>query len=421
LSTALLEREYDVIVIGGGPAGSTAATILAQHGRRVLVLEKDVFPRYHIGESLLPYCYFPLKRLGMVDKLNECGFVKKFSVQFVNVDGQQSVPFYFDTHMNHPAAQTWQVTRSKFDQMLLENARDHGAAVVQGVAVSKLIVENDTVVGVEVRLPEGGYREVRAPMTIDASGRDAVAINQFRWRVRDPYLDKMAIWTYWRNAKRDPGRDGGATTVAYVPFKGWFWYIPLENNITSVGIVAEKSYLFADSKDPKEIYHRQIQVNSWIADHVSVGEQFGKYYTTGEYSYRSRHCAMDGLVLIGDAFAFLDPVFSSGVFIALKSGEMAADVVHEALNDNDVSAARFSDYAEQLCSGIEAMRKLVYAFYDEAFSFGHFLKAHPEFRGDMTDCLIGHLFKDYDAMYAAVAKFAQVPAPLSHGRPQVCV
>lgn len=415
------EREYDVIIIGGGPAGSTAATVLAQHGRRVIVLEKDAFPRYHIGESLLPYCYFPLKRIDMVDRLNECGFVKKWSAQFVNVDGEQSVPFYFFKHFDHPAAQTWQVTRSKFDKMLLDNARDHGATVVEGAAVTQLLVENDTVVGVEVAEPAGGRRQLRAPMTIDASGRNAVSINQFRWRVRDPYLDKMAIWSYYRGAKRDAGKDGGATTVAYVPFKGWFWYIPLENDITSVGIVAEKEYLFAKSKDPAEIYAQQIPVNRWIADHVAVGERFGKVYTTGEYSYRSRHCATDGLVLIGDAFAFLDPVFSSGVFIALKSGEIAADIVHAALTDQDVSASRFTEYAEEMCRGIEAMRKLVYAFYDEAFSFGQFLRAHPEFRGDITDCLIGNLFKDFDPLYAAVAEFAQVPPPLPHGRPQVCV
>jgi len=419
MTMANLKAAYDVVVIGGGPAGATAATILAKHGRRVLLLEKDTFPRYHIGESLLPYCWFTLERLGVFDKLNAVGFVKKYSVQFVNMDGKRSVPFYFSQHLDHPAAQTWQVWRSDFDMLLLDNARAHNVAVVEKASVTRLLTEDDRVVGVEFIDEQSHKHEVRVPMTIDASGRNAVAINQFNWRRRDPHLDKMAVWSYWRGAKRDPGIDAGATTVAYVPFRGWFWYIPLRDDIVSVGVVAEKDYLFAHSKDPTAIYAEQIEVNPWIAEHVAPGERIGKVFATGEYSYRATHCATDGLVLVGDAFAFLDPVFSSGVLLALRSGEMAADAVHQALDAGDTSAARFADYAEQLCNGIEAMRRLVYAFYDQTFSFGDFLRKYPDFKGDTTDCLIGHLFRDYDKLFAAVADFAALPEPLPYGRPQV--
>src|SRR6185295_9818102 len=159
------------------------------------------------------------------------------------------------------------------------------------------------------------------------------------------------------------------------------------------GIVAEKDYLYKDSHDLETIYQGEIKKNLWIEQHVSVGQQTGPYRVTGEYSYRSKHCASDGLLLIGDAFAFLDPVFSSGVFIALRSGELGADAVDAALTAGDVSAARFDDYGMEMRKGIEAMRKLVYAFYNYEFSFRKFVAKFPELTGDMTDCLIGNLLR----------------------------
>ena len=230
---------------------------------------------------------------------------------------------------------------------------------------------------------------IHAPVTVDATGRDAFAVTRNGWKVRDPYLNKIAIWTYYKGAMRDPGIDEGATTVAYVPEKGWFWYIPLAGDVVSVGIVAEKDYLYKDSRDPAEIFHRGVKNNVWIEQHLAVGQQFGPYRVTGEYSYRSRHCAENGLVLIGDAFGFLDPVFSSGVFLALQSGELAADAVDKALSERDYSAARFADYGEQVCYGIESMRRLVYTFYDHNFSSGSFIRKYPHLAGDMTDCLMG--------------------------------
>lgn len=410
--------DYDAVVIGGGPAGATAAAILAEHGRRVLVLEKRAFPRYSVGESLLPYCYPTLKRLGLVEKLNAKDFVKKYSVQFVSMDGQASSPFYFFKHLDHPSAQTWQVRRSEFDQMLIDEARERGAEVREGCLVKELIRDEDGAFqGVRARGPKGKLFEARAPMTIDASGREAFSLQFNNWRVPDARLNKIAIWTYYKGAQRDEGYDEGATTVAYVPEKGWFWYIPLCDDEVSVGIVHDKAYLYREGKDPEAIFKREIKNNRWIEDHLAAGEQTGPYRVTGDYSYRSRFSAANGLVLTGDAFAFLDPVFSSGVFLALKSGELAADAVHEALGAGDVSAERFADYSERFCSGIEAMRKLVYAFYDPNFNFGAMLKKYPEQRGALTDCLIGHVDRDLDALWEAMAEFAELPEPLRHGRP----
>jgi flavin-dependent dehydrogenase len=410
--------KYDVLIIGAGPAGSTAAALLAEKGRRVLVLEKEKFPRYHIGESLMPFCWFSLHRLGVLDEMDRIAYTRKYSVQFVTPDGRQSQPFYFFQHYDHPSAVTWQVERAQFDVMLLENARQKGAEVREQTPVTRVLKDDSgTVIGVEAMGADGKKFEVFAPITIDCSGREQVATARDGWRVKDPQLNKLAIWTYYRGAKRDPGIDEGNTTVAYVQGRGWFWYIPLKDDIVSVGIVAEKDYLFSESKDPAAIMAREIGRNVWIADHLSIGEQFGEYWVTSEFSYRSKYCAADGLVLAGDAFAFLDPVFSSGVFLALKSGELAADAVDAALTAGDVSAARFAGYGETLCRGIENMRKLVYAFYDENFSFGKMIKAYPQQRGRLTDSLIGDLFElDFADLHAAMAEFAEIPAPLPHGR-----
>ncbi len=412
-------NSYDAIVIGGGPGGSTAASVLASKGRRVVLLEKEKFPRYHIGESLLPYGYFVLERLGLIDRMKRSHFTKKYSVQFVTMKGKLSVPFYFFEHLEHEASMTWQVLRSEFDQLLLDNAREKGVEVIEEITARELIQANGAVKGVKAVTARGETREFHARITVDATGRDAFAITRNGWKVRDPYLNKIAIWTYYKGALRDPGVDEGATTIAYVPEKGWFWYIPLAESVVSVGIVAEKDYLYSDSRDLQTIFHREVKKNPWVEAHLAAGEQFGPYRVTGEYSYRSRYCAADGLVLVGDAFAFLDPVFSSGVFIALRSGEMAADVVDKALTAGDVSAERFSEYGAEMCKGIEAMRRLVYSFYDQAFSFRAFVKEYPHLKGDVTDCLIGNLFRDFQPLYEAVAKFASVPEPLTHGSPLI--
>ncbi len=408
---------YDVIIIGAGPAGTTAGTLLAQKGRRVLILEKEKFPRYHIGESLMPFCWFTLNRLGLVEEMQKRAFTKKYSVQFVTPDGRQSQPFYFFQHYDHPSAVTWQIERSEFDQMMVDNARAKGAEVREQTPVQRLLKDDaGRTVGVEAMGADGEIFHVHAPVTIDCSGRDRVAKARDGWFSKDPQLNKMAIWSYWRGAKRDPGIDAGNTTVAYVEGRGWFWYIPLKDDIISVGVVAEKDYLFSDSKDPAQILAREVGRNAWIAEHLAGGEQFGEYWVTAEFSYRAKHPAADGLVLAGDAFAFLDPVFSSGVFLALKSGELAADAIDAALTAGDTSAARFADYGVTLCRGIENMRKLVYGFYDENFSFGKLIKAHPEQRGRLTDCLIGDVFEvDFTGLHSAMREFLELPAELPYG------
>ena len=407
-------QDLDALILGGGPAGSTAAAVLASKGRRVLVVERERFPRYKVGESLLPYCYFPLERIGMIEKLRESAFVKKYSVQFASIDGRVSTPFYFFKHLDHPAAQTWQVVRSEFDRMMLQNAAERGARAMMGATAKRLLMNEGRCEGLLVQ-KDGETFPVRAPVTIDCGGRHGFAATELGWIVPDPKLNKVSIWTYYRGAKRDSGYDEGATTVAYLPEKGWFWYIPLPDDIVSVGVVAERDYLYRHGKDLEAVFEREAQANRWIAEHLAPGTRCEPVRVTAEYSYRSRYCAADGLVLAGDAFTFLDPVFSSGVLLALLGGERAALAVDAALSAGDTSASRFSEYGAGLREGIEAMRKLVYAFYEESFSFGALLKRHPGVRGDLTDCLIGNLSKDFGPLFSAVEEFAGVPEALSYG------
>ncbi|HYF51188.1 MAG TPA: NAD(P)/FAD-dependent oxidoreductase [Planctomycetota bacterium] len=413
-----MQRDWDVIVIGCGPAGATCSAILAQNGRRVLVLEREKFPRYHIGESLLPFTYYPLKRTGMLEKMRASTFVKKFSVQFVSRSGKASQPFYFFTRYEQDVAQTWQVLRSEFDQMLMENAREKGATVLEEMHVRELIQDNERYVGVRGVDGKGETFEFRAPITLDCTGRESFSASRHNWRIQDPKLNKVACWTYYKGAQRDPGIDAGATTVAYVPEKGWFWYIPQHNDMISVGVVADGKYLLRDGvRDPKAIFHREVELNTWIKEHLAVGQQVGEYYTTGEYSFRSKYCAADGLALVGDAYGFLDPIFSSGVMFALKSGSMVADVVEECFKKNDFSAKHFNEYGRTMMEGIENMRALVYAFYDQNFSFRDLTNKYPETAGDVTDCLSGDVNKSFERLFKACREFAELPEYLGYGEP----
>ncbi|MGE3311298.1 MAG: FAD-dependent oxidoreductase [Limisphaerales bacterium] len=410
--------QWDAVIIGAGPAGCATATILAEKGHRVLVLERERFPRYHIGESMIPFTNVPLRRLGLADRMTRSAFVRKFSVQFVQPNGRASQPFYFFTRYGIDVAQTWQVVRSEFDQMLLENARAKGAEVREEVEVLSLLRSGETVVGVRVRDKNGVESDVRARITVDCTGRESLTAVRNGWRVKDPRLNKVAVWTYYRGARRDEGIDAGATTVAFVPHKGWFWYIPLHDDRVSVGVVAEGKYLARDGvKDPKAIFEREIQENLWIAEHLASGVSEGQHFITSEYSFHSRHCGCEGLLLAGDAFCFLDPVFSSGLMLALKSGVAAGDAIHEALAAKDLSPGRFTDYAAQLRQGIENMRKLVYAFYEPGFSFKQVIDRQPDLAADITDCLSGDVNKDFSRLWSAIREFVEVPDDLPLGAP----
>ncbi|HXT59370.1 MAG TPA: NAD(P)/FAD-dependent oxidoreductase [Pirellulales bacterium] len=387
-------QETDVVVIGGGPAGSTVSTLLAQHGCRVKLYERERFPRFHIGESLIPETYWVFERLKMLEKMKASPFVKKYSVQFVNSGGKLSAPFYFWDNKPHECSQTWQVIRSEFDQMMLENAQEQGVEVHQPTRVMEVLFEGERAVGVRIQKEDGSQQEVRAKVVVDASGQSTMLQNRLKLRLWDPVLNKGAIWTYFEGAYRDSGRDEGCTLVVQTADrKGWFWYIPQHDETVSVGVVAPFDYLFKGRGSHEQTYLEEVEACAAIKERVSSGRRTTGYFATKDYSYRSKQVAGDGWVLIGDAFGFLDPLYSSGVLLALKSGELAADAIAEGLAKGDTSAAQLGQWGEMFNRGVDRMRRLVCEYYD-GFSFGKFVRTYPHLKGKVTDLLIGDLFTD---------------------------
>lgn len=393
----------DVIVVGGGPAGATTATLVAQQGFNVTLFERERFPRYHIGESLIPETFWVLERLKMIDKLRNSHFVQKHSVQFITDRGTLSEPFYFADNKPHESSQTWQVLRSEFDQMMLENAAEQGVNVQEGVRVLEVLFEGKRAVGVRVQDEEGNPREVFASVVVDAAGQSNLLMDRLGLREWDPELKKAAIWTYFKGAQRDSGRDEGATLVMQLRGKkGWFWYIPLQDDTISVGVVADFNYLFTDrgTKDIQEIFFQEVARCPGLIPKIASAQRAAPVKAAKEYSYRSQQVAGDGWVMVGDAFGFLDPLYSSGVLLAFKSGALAADAICLGLQIGDTSGERLGAWGEEYIKGMERMRRLVCEFYD-GLSFGKLVKRHPHLKGTITDMLIGDIFReDVDAIVA---------------------
>jgi geranylgeranyl reductase family protein len=408
-------KEYDVIVMGGGPAGSSVASILAREGRSVVVFEKERFPRHHIGESLMTDTYWTFERMGILEKMRKSPFVRKYSVQFANHLGKESHPFYFFEANHHESAVTWQVTRAEFDKMLIEHAAEQGATVHQETPVKRVLFDGTRAIGVEAEIG-GSIQEFHARVVIDATGQSAMLSNKFGWRVRDPRLKKAVLFSYFKGAHREPDLNGGATLVLRTAegSGGWFWYIPLENDITSVGVVANPEYLVKGrGQDLAKILQEEIDKCESCRKRLEGATRADKVYSIIDYSYRSRQCAGDGFMLIGDAYGFLDPIYSSGVLLALKMADLAANAIHDAFKQNDFSAERLGQFQNRLDKGIESMRKLVYAFYTDGFSFSQFLKKYPEQRANIINLLMGDVFKDgIDDIYGPMSEFAEIPPPL---------
>jgi flavin-dependent dehydrogenase len=260
--------------------------------------------------------------------------------------------------------------------------------------VHDVLFEGERAVGVSIKDEDGTFREVRARVVVDASGQNGLLQNRLRLRVWDPVLNKGAIWTYWEGAYRDAGRDEGATMVLQTANKnGWFWYIPLHNNIVSVGVVAPFDYLFKGRTNYAQTYEEEVGRCQVVKDRVSSGTRATGYFATKDYSYRAKQVAGEGWVLVGDAFGFLDPLYSSGVLLALRSGEMAADAICDGFERGDTSGGQLGRWGPVFNEGVDRMRRLVCEYYD-GFSFGDFVRNYPHLQGTVTDLLIGDLFTD---------------------------
>ncbi|MCA9128312.1 MAG: tryptophan 7-halogenase [Planctomycetales bacterium] len=406
-----MKNEYDVVIVGGGPAGCMAATLVAEAGYSTLLVEREQMPRFHVGESLMPECYWPLKRMGMIERLEASKFVRKKSVQFVTGNGKESAPFYFQEHDPRPSSVTWQVERADFDQMLFARAREAGADCHDSTRVLDLVLDaNQRATGVKLRTAEGETRQVGAQVVMDGSGQQSLIANKLGLREDIPSLKKAAIWTYYKNARRDEGDNAGATIIMHTVEKdSWFWFIPLSNDITSIGCVGDSDYMLKSGVDQETRFNQELERCPGLINRLDSAERVEKIHVAREYSYWTRQHSGDGWVLIGDAFGFIDPLYSSGVYFALVMGERAADAVVSALAAGDTSAARLGSWCAGFKEGAQLIRNLVDAFYTKEFSFGGFIKDNPQFKGNLTDLLIGRIFYDgagniFDEMKPAVAR-----------------
>ncbi|QDV24663.1 NAD(P)/FAD-dependent oxidoreductase [Aureliella helgolandensis] len=402
-----------VVVIGGGPAGATVSTLIAQQGYQVELFEREKFPRYHIGESLIPETYWVLKRLGMLAKMKSSHFVKKHSVQFVSPSGKHSAPFYFQDNKPHECSQTWQIRRSEFDVMMLKNAEEQGVIVHENVRVHDVLFAGDQAVGVQITDESGKSKEVRASVVVDASGQSSMLINKFKLRIPDAELNKGAIWTYFEGAYRDQGKDEGATIVLSLrDKKGWFWYIPMQDDTVSVGVVADFDYLFKGRVNHETTFAEEMENCLSVKERISNAKQVAPVKATKDYTYRASQAAGDGWVLVGDAFGFLDPLYSSGVMLALKSGELAADAIVEGLQKGDTSQAQIGKWEAGFVEGMNRMRRLVCEYY-EGFNFGEFIRRFPHHRGSVTDLLIGDLFRqELDQVFDDIDSMRSAKSPV---------
>ena len=407
----------DVAVIGGGPGGAALATFLARAGHHCVIFEQSKFPRYHIGESLIPHTHGIFDRLDLLPQLRASAFPVKHSVRFVSHGGKESVPFYFSETIPGERARTWQVERSQFDTMMLDHARAGGVEVHEQTSIDKVLFEDSRAVGVQTVSADGARSEVRAKVVVDASGRACIIGRQLGLRSPLPELRKASAWGYFRGGKRLPGIDAGETTMFLVPGGGWFWYIPLPDDMVSVGIVADPEYVFSESDDMEAAFTREVAKCAPLADRLSVAKRVGPVRGSRHLAYLNRQTCGDGWVMIGDARAFLDPIYSSGLYLALGSAELAAQCIDDALKNNDVSAARLGAFEPALWKGVDVVRRLIHAFYDPNFSFPKFAERFPEHRAALIDCLIGDVIKDMSAFTAALAQMTPPPPPLGSNFP----
>lgn len=390
-------QEYDAVVIGAGPAGSAAAGYIAQAGFSTLLLEREAFPRFHVGESLMPECYWPLQRLGLIERMQRSKFVQKKSVQFVTASGKESQPFYFTQHDPRECSTTWQVERAEFDKMLFDRASELGADCYDQTRVLDISLEVELPARRQVRLRtrDGELRTVSARVVVDASGQSSIVANKLGLRENLPNLKKAAIWGYYRDARRDEGENAGATIIMHTEQKdSWFWFIPLSENITSIGCVGDNDYILKTGMEIEERYRLEVNRCPGLLDRLECAERVGKLHIAKEYSYWTRQHSGSGWVLIGDAFGFIDPIYSSGVYFALVMADKASNAIIEGLRTDNLSASQLGSWCDEFKSGAQWIRKLVEAFYTKEFSFGSFMGQHPELQGNLTDLLIGRIFYD---------------------------
>lgn len=357
---------YDVAIIGGGPAGSTAATLLAQRGRKVIVLEREKFPRFHIGESLLPFSMSALERLGVMPKLEAAGFMPKHGAEIASGSGDREVRFYFKNGFQPQRDTAFQVERSRFDKILLDHAAEAGAEVCESTLVTS-VEFHPTEVTLTIRRDHKPESEpVSARYVLDCSGRNTIIASKFDLKRVYPNLKKFAIYAHFDGVAMPDGVDGTLTRMV----RGndhWFWLIPLSRTRTSVGVVMDTAKFKALAKKPEQVLNEAISVLPSMRSRMESSTRVSAIYSSGDYSYRNTRLHGDRWLLAGDAAGFIDPIFSSGVFLALLGGERAADALDIALSAPHRAQAEFRQYSASIRSVMKLYLQFVEAWYRREF------------------------------------------------------
>src|SRR5207253_3363538 len=355
---------YDVGIIGGGPAGSTAAALLARANRRVIVFEREKFPRFHIGESLLPFSMKAFTRLGLHEKFRRAGFLKKFGGEIFGACSEPGTKFYFKDGFRSQTDHAYQVTRSDFDKLLLDHARESGAEVHEEVAVDRVEFLNEHV-DLAVRR-NGSVENVRARYLIDASGRNSVLGTKFGIKKSYDHLQKLSIFAHYDGVWRAEGIDGTLTVLVRAVDR-WFWLIPLTAGRTSVGVVLDSETFRKSKLSAEDFLEQALAEQPTIAKRMTNARLASRVYVEADFSYRSARLHGDRWLLTGDAAGFIDPIFSSGVFLAIFSGEKCADALNAVLDHPRKAKRLFAKYERSVNRAMDVYLRFVNAWYTKEF------------------------------------------------------
>jgi geranylgeranyl reductase family protein len=356
---------YDVAIIGGGPAGSTAGALLARAGRRVVILERDKLPRFKIGESLLPFSMKAFTRLGLQEKFAGAGFMKKYGGEMCGACSPEGVKFYFKDGFGSHTDHAWQVTRAEFDKVLLDHARECGVEVREETTV-ETVDFSDADVQLRAKAKGAASGELRARYLIDASGRNSIVGSKFKLKKNYEHLQKVSIFAHYEGVNRDPGIDGTLTRLIRAHDR-WFWMIPLAHDRMSIGVVLDAAVYKQAKQTPEEFLQEAIAEQPVITRRMDAAERVTPVSVAADFSYRNSKLFGDRWLLAGDAAGFIDPVFSSGVFLAVMAGERAADALQIVLDDPRKRPRLFAQYAKAVQRAMKVYLRFVNAWYSKEF------------------------------------------------------